>query len=694
MGNDVSQLEEGCPVQVTADAARLERKIRECEDLEWDADMYGGCVGRRGRVTGVDEDGTVSCLLDGVEDECCFPRSVLEDLRGDDDEPSAAAAAAAAPAAASPMSGDDGGVDATPLITPAAAVSPQSSHSVKGLRSAMSRAAQRVKLADAKRHRRLASDDGSSDDGAARSGGGGAASSTCLCCSKLLCLSAAAATSGFVVGYDTAAVAGAMPTVYSALRMRNTTRLVVLLSAPVVAALTASVCGKLASLSRRGALLVSAVLTLFAAVMAAGAKFIGTLLIARLLYGVAAALGTVSAPLYIAEAAPSARRGGLVSSMAVAAVLGQLAAVATRSLFLSADGGWRLVLGFTAVPALCQFVALIWLPESPLVAAVSGKPGAAERVLEALQPGCDAPALAAEMQESAMRRRAQSTRLLIRRHPHAAAVGCGAQVLQQLTFVAAVMYAATPFIARTVASDDVLDAADGMCSPDGAAVGTTQALVAAGLSLLGTAVGAGTVDRVGRKPLLLVSLVGGAATFGLQAVGYIVGSDVVVSAGRYALLLTYAPGLGCVPWVYNAEVFPAELREAGSALATAAHWSSAAAAPALHLALCVLGSAGLCVVCAGVSAVGAVLVGRMVPETGGRALEDVCDLFEPAGVRASLAPIGQSEAEGEQQGPPPPPLAPERSAQLLSHLSAADRELDAVAGDDKDDDDSRYSATV
>ena len=115
------------------------------------------------------------------------------------------------------------------------------------------------------------------------------------------------------------------------------------------------------------------------------------LLAGRALVGLGVGLASAAVPVFIAEAAPAARRATLVTLNVFAITGGQFVAYVTDYAFSHVPGTWRWMLGVAALPALLQIAGLLLLPESPRWLAARGHAAAAQRALSALQPGAVLP---------------------------------------------------------------------------------------------------------------------------------------------------------------------------------------------------------------------------------------------------------------------------------------------------------------
>ena len=206
-------------------------------------------------------------------------------------------------------------------------------------------------------------------------------------------------------------------------------------------------------------------------------------------------------------------------------------------------------------------------------------------------------------------------------------VGAGLQLFQQLSGINTIMYYSGTILRKAGFSDDKdpvllsvpLAFTNGLC----------------------TIAGMFVIERWGRKPLLLVSLLGcAAATVGMTVVGFLLDSGSASEAacgwsflGLLGLYLAFfAPGMGPVPWVVNAEIYPNALRSDAASIATMVNWSSNALVSQLFPML--LGAAGAGPTFAAVTAFVVAAIGFVlwfVPETKEVPLEAMGEVFGETG---------------------------------------------------------------
>src|SRR6516165_6219154 len=213
---------------------------------------------------------------------------------------------------------------------------------------------------------------------------------------------------------------------------------------PLGALIGASVAGRITDrFGRRRVLMAAAALFAVGALIAAGMTATWILVAARLVLGLAIGVAAVTAPLYIAEAAPLAIRGALVSTYQLAITFGILVSYLS-GLVITGDGDWRAMFALGAVPGILFLIGLIFLPESPRWLVLRGWTDKARSSLQHLR-GAGSP-VEPELDEIVRTARAEAGQ----KHSYAALlaptirpaliVGMGLFFLQQLSGINAVIY--------------------------------------------------------------------------------------------------------------------------------------------------------------------------------------------------------------------------------------------------------------
>ncbi|MBV8193584.1 MAG: sugar porter family MFS transporter, partial [Alphaproteobacteria bacterium] len=386
---------------------------------------------------------------------------------------------------------------------------------------------------------------------------------------------------------------------------------------PLGALVAASMAGPIADrIGRRRLLMGAAALFSVGALVAAAITAIWMLIAARLVLGVAIGMAAVAAPLYIAEAAPVAKRGGMVATYQLAITIGILGSYLT-GLVITGNGMWRLMFGLGAVPGLLFLVGLAFLPESPRWLALKRSPEAARASLRRVRDRLwDVDGELADMVRTAQAdtgRKAGFGALFQPAVRPALIVGVGLFFLQQLSGINAVIYYAP----------EIFDHA-------GFDSASTQILATVGIgtvNFLTTIVAMFLIDRIGRRRLLVLGFAGTAATMFIIALA-VVNASLVPSWLVIVMLLLYiasfAISVGPLPHVMMSEIFPLHVRGPGMSMASISNWGFnfvvvfafpvMLAGPGLAFTFTVFA-----VICVG----GIVFTLLRVPETTGHSLEAI-----------------------------------------------------------------------
>jgi MFS transporter, SP family, galactose:H+ symporter len=358
------------------------------------------------------------------------------------------------------------------------------------------------------------------------------------------------------------------------------------------------------------------------ALLAAVSVSLPMLLLARLLLGVTIGVSVVVIPVYVAESAPTAVRGSLLTAYQVATISGIILGYLTGYL-LAGTHSWRLMLGLATVPAALLLPLLRRLPDTARWYLQQGRVAEARAALLRVQPAADVEAEVAEIN-------------------HALSEGSGgvSEMLREMFrrpyLRATVFVVALGFLVQITGINGVIY----YCPRIFQAMGFTGNFALLGLPALVQVAGLAAVctslvlvDRVGRRPILLsgiaMMVVADLVLIGVYAHGF---GTIVGFAGVLLFIIGYSFGFGSLVWVYAGESFPTRLRSMGSsAMLTSTLVANAIVAATFLTMLHSLGGAGAFGVfgCLAVVALG--FVYRYAPETKGRQLEDIRHFWENGG---------------------------------------------------------------
>ncbi|MDB1089632.1 sugar porter family MFS transporter [Streptomyces sp. ACA25] len=449
-------------------------------------------------------------------------------------------------------------------------------------------------------------------------------------------IAATAALGGFLFGYDSAVINGAVEGIRGKFDVGPGTLGTVVAIALLGAAFGAVVAGRLAD--RLGRIRVMQLAALFFAVSGIGSMLPFTvydLAFWRVLGGIAIGMASVVAPAYIAEVAPAEYRGRLASFQQAAIVLGIAVSQLVNWGVLNLAGGeqrgsllgleaWQLMLGIEVLPAALYGLMTLRIPESPRYLISRGREAEAKRVLADVEPrGVDLEAKTGEIRTKLFSEHRPSWRDLTGGRTGLLPIvwiGIGLSVFQQLVGINVIFYYSNS-LWQSVGVD-----------PDASFFYSFTSSV---INIIGTVIAMLCVDRFGRKPLALTGSAGMAVSLGLAAWAFSYrtgsGEDVALPdlQGTVALLaahlfvLFFALSWGVVVWVLLGEMFPNRIRAAALGVAASAQWLANFAVSQSFPTLSDWNLSGAYTIYTCFALLSIVFVLRWVPETKGKELEEM-----------------------------------------------------------------------
>ncbi len=440
-----------------------------------------------------------------------------------------------------------------------------------------------------------------------------------------------ATAGGLLFGYDTGVINGALDPMSADLGLSVSAEGVVTASLLVGAALGAVAAGRLAdALGRRRTLLVLAVLFFAGAVGSVIAPNLAFMLVMRFLLGLAVGGASVTVPVYLAELAPTERRGALTGRNEIAIVIGQLAAFTINAIIGTVwgehAGVWRAMLAIQALPAVVLFLGMLRMPESPRWLVTRGRDDEALAVLGQVRDEDRARTELAEIrtlvdaeQHTA---RAGWTDLRLGWVRRLVLIGVGVAVINQTGGINAVMYYGTQLLRRTGFSGDV----------------ALMTNVLNGVfSVIGMAVALAIIDRMNRRTVMMVGLAGVVVSHLAVALCSALipdgtGRSVAVTVFLVLFVFFNQASVGLLCWVVLAELFPLRLRGFAIGLCVFFNWTSNALISGFFPS--VVDAAGITATFAGFAVINVLawcFVRFVLPETRNRSLEELEQSFRVAG---------------------------------------------------------------
>ncbi|MFB6959341.1 sugar porter family MFS transporter [Streptomyces sp. NPDC056309] len=446
-------------------------------------------------------------------------------------------------------------------------------------------------------------------------------------------ITAAAAMGGFLFGYDSSVINGAVEAIRSRYGIGSAELAQVIAIALIGCAIGAATAGRIADrIGRIRCMRIAATLFTISAVGSALPFALWDLAFWRIVGGFAIGMASVIGPAYIAEVAPPAYRGRLGSFQQAAIVVGIAISQLVNWGLLNAAGGnqrgrlmgleaWQVMLGVMVVPAVLYGLLSFAIPESPRFLLSVGRRDRARRILAEVEGDhIDLDARVAEI-ETAMKREHKSTFMdllggsfLFRRIVW---IGIGLSAFQQFVGInVAFYYSAT------------LWQSVGVNPAESFLYSFTTSII----NIVGTVIAMIFVDRIGRKPLALIGSCGMVVGLALEAWAFsypLVGGKLPATQGWVALIaahvfvLFFALSWGVVVWVLLGEMFPNKIRAAALGVAASAQWIANWAITASFPSLADWNLSWTYVIYTAFAALSIPFVLKFVKETKGKALEEM-----------------------------------------------------------------------
>ena len=435
------------------------------------------------------------------------------------------------------------------------------------------------------------------------------------------------AIGGFLLGFDSNVISGVSPFIRDYFALTGTSgdlKLGWAVSSLGWGAMAGNaIAGALSDrIGRRRFLLGTALLFVASSLLASLAGSFTHFVCARIVGGLAVGGAILIAPVYIAEISPADKRGSLVSLNQLMIVIGISAAFFSNYFLLDVGpNNWRWMLGVQTIPASLYFAMLLFVPESPRWLLLKGRDAQALQVLERVAGASEAQTnlqqIRASLAAKPMSRGFGG--LLDRRVRFIMLVALGLAFFQQITGINAIFYYLPTIFAQA----------------GGAVNDAFRQAVLVGLVNLGmTFVAIWLIDKLGRKPLLIVGVTGMAVS--LLVIAWAFGQPSLnaklVLFAIIGFVASFAISLGPVMWVLLSEIFPNEQRAA--AISVAGFWNSLVSASVTFIfpwELSTFGPAGTFLAYGLFASAAVLFVLLVVPETKGRTLEELeHDLMSPA----------------------------------------------------------------
>ncbi|MGW1869869.1 sugar porter family MFS transporter [Streptomyces mauvecolor] len=446
-------------------------------------------------------------------------------------------------------------------------------------------------------------------------------------------ITAAAAMGGFLFGYDSSVINGAVEAIRDRYSIGSGTLAQVIAIALIGCAIGAATAGRIADrIGRIRCMQIAATLFTISAIGSALPFALWDLAFWRIIGGFAIGMASVIGPAYIAEVAPPAYRGRLGSFQQAAIVIGIAISQLVNWGILNAAGGeqrgkiigleaWQVMLGVMVIPAILYGLLSFAIPESPRFLISVGRDADAKKVLADVEgKNVDLDARVAEI-EHAMKSEHKSAfkDLLGSKWGFLPIVwvGIGLSVFQQLVGINVAFY-----YSSTLWQSVGIDPSSSFF----------YSFTTSIINIIGTVIAMVLVDRVGRKPLALVGSIGMAVALAVEAWAFSAHlvdgklpntEGVVALIAAHVFVLFFALSWGVVVWVFLGEMFPNRIRAAALGVAAAAQWIANWAITASFPSLSDWNLSGTYIIYSVFAVLSIPFVLKYVKETKGKALEEM-----------------------------------------------------------------------
>ncbi|MFF0112136.1 sugar porter family MFS transporter [Streptomyces prasinus] len=450
---------------------------------------------------------------------------------------------------------------------------------------------------------------------------------------RVVFIAASAAMGGFLFGYDSSVINGAVEAIRDRYDIGSAALAQVIAIALIGCAIGAATAGRVADrIGRIRVMQIAAVLFTVSAIGSALPFSLYDLAFWRVVGGIAIGMASVIGPAYIAEVAPPAYRGRLGSFQQAAIVIGIAVSQLVNWGILNAAGGdqrgevlgleaWQVMLGIMVVPAVLYGLLSFAIPESPRYLISVGKRERAREILEQVEGRkIDLDARVTEI-ETAMHSEEKSRFKDLLGGSFffkpIVWVGIGLSVFQQFVGINVAFY-----YSATLWQSVGVDPADSFF----------YSFTTSIINIVGTVIAMLLVDRIGRRPLALIGSVGMVIGLALEAWAFsfdLVDGKLPATQGWVALIaahmfvLFFALSWGVVVWVMLGEMFPNRIRAAALGVAAAAQWIANWAITASFPSLADWNLSTTYVIYTLFAALSIPFVLKFVKETKGKSLEEM-----------------------------------------------------------------------
>lgn len=450
----------------------------------------------------------------------------------------------------------------------------------------------------------------------------------------LIAITLVATLGGLLFGFDMAVISGVLPFVKQQFSLSPAAEGWFVSSALVGCIIGVAFAGALSDrFGRKKMLMLSAILFLLSAVGTAGSADYTILILARMMGGMGVGVASIVAPLYISEIAPAAIRGRLVTFYQLAITAGILVAYLTNAGLLNLSltyhqqslgelldyilikEVWRAMLGLGVIPSLLFLVGLCFVPESPRWLIHQGREQEGISILTRINGSANAAADVILLKKTPEKESGSYKELFAKEMRRPLLIGLLLPLFSQFSGINAIIY-----YGPRILNDAGINISNALLGQ----------IIFGLANFLFTLIAVWKVDQMGRRPLYIIGSIG--ATISLFFTGWCFYSgatnNIALVISIILFLACFAFSIGPLKFVIASEIFPTRIRGRAMGLSIMVMWIADTIVGQLTPLL--LGSAGAAITFwffASCCLVSFIVVYKMVPETKGKSLEEVQDIF-------------------------------------------------------------------
>lgn len=382
--------------------------------------------------------------------------------------------------------------------------------------------------------------------------------------SFVLLVAAIGAMGGLLFGFDTGVISGALIFINKTFSP-STLFQEMIVSSVVLGALAGAIfSGRLADVfGRRRMLLTAAVAFIVGTTLSTLAPNIEVIIVGRLIIGFAIGISSYTTPLFISEMAPTKHRGAMVLLNAITITGGEAIAF-LLDYFLAPSQAWRIMFAAGIIPAICLFVGMLFLPETPRWMVLKGYYEKARETLKRIRDKEEVEPELARIQHSFSLNQGSWRALFSKNVRPVLIIALGLGIFQQFFGINTVMYYG-PLIFKDVGFQGT----------------QAQILVTFGMGVVNTIMSIFAVlviDKLGRRKLLLAGSALAAVSLGVVGFTFNHGHSGFTEWTAVIAMVVYIAGycisVGSLFWLMISEIFPLSIRGLGMSFATAVQWGA------------------------------------------------------------------------------------------------------------------------